>query len=430
LQFSVMNRTPEQRQSLKFIAVSTLAYGISVVTGPLVARGVGEAQRGEVAIAMVVLTTSWYLSDAGAASAYLCGKFRSSTIMRAAWAWSFLVTIPPALLLALATGLLFPNLPSGVLWWMRIGILLTPLNAAARVAQELYLVRRGIDRPLLWISHLNHYLNAAVIVCLVVFASLDAKRVVACLVLSIFVQTFVGLTVFHGWLAPRRGPVLKELNAFKVKELPATVADLSVARLDQLVMSRLVSTSELGHYAVAANVTVASNALTAALNRLIFAKVATKRNDVGSVVRWSKIAIALSFMLNCTAAACVPFVLPAVFGQAYRSSIGPARILLAAQFFFDSSSILMNPPRAMGFVGRVTRVRLWAAAFTAICIIPAVKLTGITGAAWVTLGTSVISLVLATRLARDVHREVHPETGQEPRQEPQQEPTTSKGVQK
>jgi O-antigen/teichoic acid export membrane protein len=124
------------------------------------------------------------------------------------------------------------------------------------------------------------------------------------------------------------------------------VGQLTNARLDQVMMTRAVSSGELGLYSVAVNATTLQAGLTGAILSAIFPRVAG--GDRALVQRALRSTLLVVVLLSAALIATVSVFLPLLFGQAFAGAVPMARILLVASIVAAGTGVLATGLTAGG----------------------------------------------------------------------------------
>jgi O-antigen/teichoic acid export membrane protein len=132
--------------------------------------------------------------------------------------------------------------------------------------------------------------------------------------------------------------IAREGVAFGLRTWTGGLASLVNARLDQLLMIRLVSPSELGFYAIAVTMASLATFLTGGLGPPLGQRVAAGERDLApDAVRMT---IAVVTLMGAGAAILTPFVIPLLFGDAFRDAIDMTLVLLAASIPLAAANVL------------------------------------------------------------------------------------------
>jgi len=190
---------------------------------------------------------------------------------------------------------------------------------------------------------------------------------------------------------------------YAIKTHVSSIAAQANLRLDQLLMTMLVSSRQLGLYVVAVAISGMFSPLYNALAVVVLPRVSSACNlKQGGLqaVRHIHLGIVLGLPLSVLGIGGVPYLLPLVFGKDFSQAIVPAQILLCAAIFQGMNIVLGNSLRGLGHPGKtgvaegvglvVTIGLLWA-------LLP--KL-GIFGAAIASLSAYLVVMLIQTIYVR------------------------------
>jgi O-antigen/teichoic acid export membrane protein len=142
----------------------------------------------------------------------------------------------------------------------------------------------------------------------------------------------------------------RELLAYGIKSHVANVAWLANGRLDQFIMSGLVSLSDLGHYSVAVSYATVLTSVAAAFATVLFPRVAQQRSYQGRATIWRVVGanLVISVPLALIMGAVSARLLPLLFGQDFQPAVLPAMILLPGSILLGHNHILTDGLRGLG----------------------------------------------------------------------------------
>jgi O-antigen/teichoic acid export membrane protein len=247
-------------------------------------------------------------------------------------------------------------------------------------------------------------LNAAAVIGLFLLDALDLRSALLASVVAVVLADVVALIVAKAPRPVLHWPVVRRVWSFGVRGWVGTLSSTMTSRLDQVLLVGLAPAAELGRYAVAvsaANVTIpiGQGAASALLPQLRRGGLARGRD----VARAAAAVAVTAGVVAITVAVGAPAVLPALFGEAFRGALAPLLILLPGQVAAAVADLLRADLAARGHPGQSSLCQGVAAVVTVVLIIPAVRLHGIVGAAWVTTAAYVAMAVTAGVLARQLH---------------------------
>lgn len=377
------------RDSLLGAGSNLAVYALSLLTGPLLARALGPAGRGDLA-AVLTPTQLWvWLTAFGipGATAYYATTRDRRELINSAWLVTLVVNVP----LAVAVWVLAPHYLHGhdpvTVSWLRaivsVGVFALPAFSALN-----HLNGSGRSVPFHVLRQLAPLGYALGVLVLAAAGALTLRSALAVSFATTVAGYGASLLVGRGLPSRRfqRATTAAQLR-FGSRLAIGMSASLAVGRLDQLVMVRLVASAELGFYAVAATAASAGGALSQGLALALFPRIrqATsgrqRRRETRRAVRWVLIG---SVSMAAAIALSAPFVVPALFGDGFRTAVPALWILLPGQVASDLTTVAGTALQARGEPGLATRAQLLAAALTIVAIVPAVHRFGIGGAAAVT----------------------------------------------
>lgn len=192
--------------------------------------------------------------------------------------------------------------------------------------------------------------------------------------------------------------VLRRGVAFGARAWAGTLARIANNRLDQLIMIPLVSSRQLGFYAVAVNVTAAMSIPFAALQMTVAPRVA--RGDMDVLARAVRLTGLTTTLVAGFAALVVPWGIPLVFGAQFASATPMCWVLLIGAVPGAMAWVLGGGLQNAGEPGVAARGELIGLVITVPSLIVLVPRLGGMGAAAVSVVAYTINLVVQLILAR------------------------------
>ena len=389
---------------------SFFVYGLSILTGPLLARSLGPSGRGDLA-AVVVPTQlfAWLLTfGLPAATAYYAHSHQRRALNMTAWLTSVLVGLPlVAIAWPLVPRFLHEHDPATVgwfRWFLLSGLLILPQYACLD-----YLNGRGMNlrfNALRNVSLLSYSLS------IFVLAIAGQLSLVSALKAAFFCNVagaVVAFTFARGW--PTGGferSTAKLQASYGMRVAVGQLAQVVVGRLDQFVMVGLVASDQLGLYAVAVTAAGVSGAVGSGLALSLFPHVRNapsteaRRAALGRALRWMGL---ISVSLAAAAAVSANWILPLLFGEGFRGALAPLWVLLPGQICYDLANVVSVGLQADGRPGASSRGLSLAAVLTVVGVAVAVSPWGIVGAAAVTTFSQAAYLAYVSRAIRRPHRQ-------------------------
>ena len=368
---------------------NTAAAAAAALSGVIIARRVGPTVRGEYAAVMAWFGVLLLLGEMGQAAAVCFYVARDPGRARGYVATSRSMMMVTGAL-ALGGGLLLaPVLAHGnaelasayriVFGGSVIAFIGTSytFSLQARSTERWNLVR--VSQPLLALALIIVLLRARLL-------TLDTA------IGTVLVTMTIQLGYSYYWcrrsgLAPGRfrsrlvGPLAK----YGLTQLAAVTPTAVNNYLDQLVLSQLVPPADLGRYAIAVSVTMIPVPLVSAIGNVAFPRLAARRTAATDGNRMQLAAAAVS--AGVAAAILVPIALsaywliPAVFGPAYRSAVPLLWILTPGGIFLATGQVVGDLLRGLNRPGRVATAQGLAAVGTVVLLLALLPRTGVAAAA-------------------------------------------------
>jgi O-antigen/teichoic acid export membrane protein len=383
----------------RLTSANALIAVLALVTSPILARALGPSGRGELAAIFTVLTLAPWITDLGL-TAYLTRErargedagLLLGSVMPLAVAGSVIgvaAAIPVAHLLGQGR--------EDVIFFLEIGLLTLPVGVFIGTLYGL-LVGEERWRVIVGARVLNAALPAAAIVGLSLVGAVTVPHVA----IAYLVTTIVGNAPYL--LALRRSRPWKfrrkvsvEALAFGVKSWLATVAITANARLDQLFMAGLVSSTQLGLYALAVTLSSVSSSLVGAVSNAVFPRIALGEAQLGA--RACRLSMAMVLVFNLLIGASSPFLVPVVFGADFSGAVPMLLILLVASVCAVGVQILTSIVTAGGDPAATARAQGVGLAITIPGLVFLLPSFGGIGAAWISLASYTASLIIVLRAA-------------------------------
>jgi O-antigen/teichoic acid export membrane protein len=225
--------------------------------------------------------------------------------------------------------------------------------------------------------------------------------------------TIVAQTILARTLCRRQGlaggrydrELRRPLSSYGLSQLAASVPELLTARLDQLLLSLTVAPAALGHYAVANSLTVLAVPVVSAVGNVAFPRLAAQNGAASSggsqlprqaVLVSLVVSLALIVPLVCLAS----WLVPAVFGDAYRPAVGLILLLAPGGICMPCIQVCGDLLRGYGRPLDVARAQGMGALATVVLLATLVPLAGAAGAAVASSAASVSTMVLLVRRLR------------------------------
>lgn len=374
--------------------VNLISVVVTMFTGILLARGLGEEGRGLYASVVVWFGAALVLGELGqsAAVTYFVARSPESAKhiiglgRRIMGASSFVVmAVAVAVSPILAKGDTEQQL-AFVVAFLGLGVngLLAPfIYALQALSISLWNLAR-VTQPVLNLLAVTAWYLAAP------FTVLAAS---ICLLFSYLLQMLLAYTLGRRALSgvsPESSASTRDLLRFGVKQASAAVPQTLAGSLDRIVLTQAADPAALGHYAVAQSVVGAAAPLGTAIASVVFPRMSAfggdhaerKRIEV-RLLRRAALAVSGAVVLLV---AISPWAIPLVFGSAFTDSVGLTVWVAAPTLLNSLLNITTSFLRGRGTPGRASAVHLLALSVAALGMYVFVPAFGVRGAA---IGASV-----------------------------------------
>lgn len=392
-----VTRVDRTRNNAALVVFTVLGYSAGVITGPLLSRSLGDAGRGSLAAVLTPLSLLVWLPGLGIPSAagFFASELDPRRIMRSVWWWTFVVVVPFTAAVWLITPRYLHREAQETVHLLRFGLLLVPFFAPTQAAMAIHFVRKGLTSSYLTLVNLPLLANAASVVVLAAVGHLSLRTAVGSWFASNLVQIVLGMF----WMRSVSRPsidrdVRTKLIRYGARDAVAGSSEMVVGRLDQLVLVGIVPPAVLGHYAVAANIPAISASFAYSIGGIVFGRLRGRSaHGTDSAMQAVWLTAAVSATLSLGLAATTPFLIPLIFGNAFRASVIPLLLLLPGQVCLDTAIVLAQVTRGQGRPGLVSVARASSAVLMVALIVPVARRYGIRGSAVLTSTSNVFYLL-------------------------------------
>lgn len=402
-------RAPLAPVVARLTGLNALLMLLALVTGPVQARVLGPDGRGEVAIILTVLMLAPILLDFGLSDFVARERARGcslgtilGTTLPLAIGFAFIgvvLAVPVSELLAQNRPLVeryvritLLAMPLWVMGWMLIG--------AARGEQRwsiLYLQRA-----------ITVIASAVAIVGLALLGLLTVESLAIAMLAITLPGIAVTLPMLRGagpWHFNRA--LVRPALAFGSRSWVTLISSQGNYRLDQLVMAAVVSSRELGLYAVAVGFTSVLSSFVSAVSLALMPRVAQEGGQsVPRIVRVSTLALACGLAVTALLA---PLVVPLLFGTEFEDAVPFVDLLVLGALFIGISLILGSALQGHGRPQDAMRPQLIGLLITIVGLAVALDPLGAFGAAIVSV-VSYAAVLTGTIRAAVREFEVSPRT--------------------
>lgn len=374
--------------------VHTIVLLAAVVSSPVLARTLGADGRGELAAILAVVTAIPWLLDLGlavwVARERALGRSRADVLGAA---------LPVALacsLLGVAAAIPLSHALGAdrhvVEVFLQLGLFLSPLSVALWTLGGLVVgeSRWGLYAAMRIVASV---LPVVLIVMLAVLKQLTVGSAAAVYLLGLLLSGMLCLPLLRGIGRPSFDRMRMRAGAiFGARSWLTTISLTANVRLDQILMAGLVSSRELGLYAVAVSVGSVTLGMIGAVSSVLFPRVA--QGDADLAARSCRVTTLIVGVAGALLAVMTPVLLPPVFGGEFDDAVPMALILLLASVPLAASTVLGSALVAAGNPAATMRAEMLALAATVPALILLLPQLGGRGAAMISLVAYTVKLVV------------------------------------
>jgi O-antigen/teichoic acid export membrane protein len=370
------------------LLTTALAAAAAAASSVVLARTLAPPERGELATILLWPLAIGILGELGVSWAVSYYAARDGSLLGGLWTLSWVVSFGWGTLLAVVShALLLRSLAlSGPARDAFAFTLATVPIALATGLQSFLLLGIGA------LSAYNAVRTSPILLYTagVLGIALFGRPAVPAYAAAWVVSQVLAFALATAWLVKARRPrwewkpgLLRPVAVYGAKTYVSSLSAQMTLRLDQLVMTALGVSAVLGVYVVAVAVASATSPLFTALAIVVTHRLQGRApQDAGrGVVEYLQLAFLLGAPLSLALAAVTPWLVPAVFGAAYRGAVLPSALLLAAGLFQGANAVLGNGLRAIGLPGRPARAEAAGFALTLGLLALLLPRYGATGAA-------------------------------------------------
>jgi O-antigen/teichoic acid export membrane protein len=366
-------------------SVNAITAAAGLITGPLQARALGAAGRGDLAAILVPLTFTAHVLSLSI-GAYASRETARGMPVRDIVGSLGGILIAIGLVGGTAGFFLADEIAAGrstVETFLKIGFALMPLSLFLGLA---YSMLGGLEawRQLAAARLIPVVVGVSGIVTLYLTDALTVATAAAVTLTGSLASCVPVISQLRGRGWPRFKPrIARESVIFGLKTWVGNLAAMANMRLDQLVMIPTVPPRELGLYAVAVTLAGMPYILTGALGPPLITRVA--QGDRALVPRALRVVLGVVSVATVVLGALTPLLLPLVFGSEFAAAIDMALVLLLAGIPSAGVLVLMSALVAAGRPGTSSIGELLALSVTGVGLLLVLEPLGGLGAALVSL---------------------------------------------
>ena len=229
---------------------------------------------------------------------------------------------------------------------------------------------------------------ASSVLAVFIIGSGHLLTVTLCYVISTAAAGVATLTVafrsLPATMSPERNPHVGELVKFGSKALLGAVYPTETFQIDQAFVGLFLSRIALGTYVVGVSFTNLPRFMAQSVGLVAYPNVAgtsDKREARKKVWRFFWLVFAISLVICGGLEFATPTLVPFLFGDAFRASVGITQILLISSFIVSIRRVLSDGMRGVGYpiLGSIAEVTGLLLLIPALLVL--IPMAGITGAA-------------------------------------------------
>jgi len=373
-----------------------------LISGLIVARTLGPEGRGQFASIVLCPTMLATFGELGLgmAFAYFAGKNRES--IPGLWTLAWVVSLLIGGVVSLAGVVILPSqlvLSELALVELRWNLLTVPIIMLAGYLGYL-LLGAGclVEFNLVRASSGICYLFGVAAVAFI--GDSDIRLFTVAFILAQLVGCVLAIVFCVSRLHPTwhwNPQLFKPIFVYGAKTYASSLMAQANLRLDQLIMTIVVSPTQLGIYVVAVAFAGMLNPVYGAVATVVLPRVTQSPSRLlGGKVAIRHLWLMFFGSVPLTIVLCVmmPMLLPLLFGSDYQLSVLPAQVLVIAAFFQGCVTILGNSLRGLGSPGKTAISEGTGLVVTIGLLFALLPTWGITGAAIASLTAySVVALI-------------------------------------
>lgn len=314
----------------------------SILTGPLIARALGPADRGAMAAVVVPISLANLLFTAGLPESltFFVSKRRMSSgrALRIAVGAGAGIGLAVALGMIALTPVLLVRYPAYHPVFMVL-LFTLPLSIGFAAVRGIAAALRRFDLVLAERAS-TALVRTGAIVLLALVGLLSVVNAAAVTVVAGVVGSFFLLRALRR-PQPAEGvePNSRRVASFAFAAAVGTIGSVLVLRLDQALMVPLVAPRQLGFYAVAVSLAELPLALSAAMRDVVFT-VSSAADDISYAAQACRRTLVIVGVTCLGGVLVAPLLLPLLFGSAFAPAVAVTQVLFAGTLLSAVTSVL------------------------------------------------------------------------------------------
>ncbi len=377
---------------LSNVFYSLLITGCGLIGSVILSRELGPEDRGELAAIILYPGLLVYLGSFGTYSSVIFYLSKVKRRVDSLWGSCLIITGINSLISIPIGGLLIyftlNSLDISHKVFSFIFLLFLPFMMTSQFISSI-LQARGHFKYYNYIRLFTPLSYLIAVMSLFLFDSLNIVTAVISQISITVLQFMVFSILFHKLILPVNVLFFK-LKTIKVLYgygFKVWLGDLSQGlnmKTDQIIISSLLLSKDLGFYVVAVSVANFSTVLSNAIKTIYLPLIAAQRLLKDKLTIASKMLkkfalLNLVVIVGCIVA--VPIAIPLVFGEEFYNSVLIAQILLVGYLFFNSKIVLTSVMQGIGKPITVSYSEICGLVVLALCVYPLIAEYKLIGAA-------------------------------------------------
>ena len=377
---------------LSNVFYSLLIIGCGLIGSVILSRELGPEDRGELAAIILYPGLLVYLGSFGTYSSVIFYLSKVKRRVDSLWGSCLIITGINSLISIPIGGLLIyftlNSLDISHKVFSFIFLLFLPFMMTSQFISSI-LQARGYFKYYNYIRLFTPLSYLIAVMSLFLFDSLNIVTAVISQISITVLQFMVFSILFHKLILPVNVLFFK-LKTIKVLYgygFKVWLGDLSQGlnmKTDQIIISSLLLSKDLGFYVVAVSVANFSTVLSNAIKTIYLPLIAAQRLLKDKLTIASKMLKKFALLNLVVIVACivaVPIAIPLVFGEEFYNSVLIAQILLVGYLFFNSKIVLTSVMQGIGKPITVSYSEICGLVVLALCVYPLITQYKLIGAA-------------------------------------------------
>jgi len=403
-------RIPGGLKALLAVAVTGVGVQVlTVVSGPIVARMLGPAGRGQLAlittVALIVCAVAvGSLTQAVAHEVAAVGGAARDTVAHLVPRWALLLVLPAVVTAGIA-GALVRRDDDVVLLAVGAG-LVCYLLSSGRLTAAMLLGEGNVGRV-----NVQRTVGMASYVLIIVLCWWAMGRAPLWIVVLAYAASLLfGTVLCWIWLLPPTGTATERVSSAAIARFTrrgffSGLGAMDAFGFDQLLVGLILGHAALGLYAVGASLTsvtviVLTGVASILLPRLAALTALSDAAAVRSLRLWTLGSIGLIVPMVLVVEVLLEPALRIFFGHEFVPALGVSRILCISWAFLAVRRVLTSAAQAQGRVGTTSVIEITSTLVLVVGVLIGMHLGGLVGAGWGVLAAAVFSCAWIASVVR------------------------------